>query len=104
MLQSKRPRFGRNGTRAKNLDRVALPGGTVQDGLSVRCKSSRADIATPKCDLVISRVRHLNPPKSFSGDQSSSRSQQKSEANQGRGEFIRSARRRCGIVMSNSDG
>ena len=87
VLQSKRPRFGRAGTRAEDFDRIALPRRAVQDGLPVGSESRRADVAAPECDLVIARIGQGSPPEWFSGEQPGSRSDQQSEANQGRGEF-----------------
>src|ERR1019366_1966568 len=103
MFESKRPRFGGAWSCAIDFDRVALPSGDEQDGLSVRRKSRRADISTPKCDLVILRVRYLNPPKLLPGDQPGSRSQQKTETRPRRRKFIRSRARQYGVATLNGD-
>src|ERR1700730_8049502 len=103
MLQPERPRFSRSGACAEDFYRIALPRGAVQDGLAVRSKSRRANVAAPERDLVISRVGYGQPPKWFPGEQSGSRSHQQSNANQNCGEFVPSPRARRSVVTFSRD-
>src|SRR5882724_2674432 len=83
--QSQRTRFDGALARGENLHRVALPGGTVQDGLPVGSEAGRTNFAAAEGDLVIERCTGSGgSPQTLAQQESGCQGDQQADADQSR--------------------